>query len=379
VGVKLVATGMTKPNYVVSPSDMSGRLFVLEQAGRIRVIRNGVLLAKPYMDLSRQIVSTGLEQGILGLAFAPDFATSGRLFVSFAGRNGTTQLARFIVNPNADSVPLTSQRSVLTVIRPGPEHTIHYAGCLQFGPDKMLYMSSGDGGPAWDASRTAQDRTVLRGKMLRIDVLGVGNSPAGAPAYRIPAGNPYTTAAAQKAHWRPEIWQLGLRNPWRFSFDRATGGMYIGDVGQDRYEEIDFAPAGKGGQNFGWSKWEGDHVSRVDLPVPSRAGFTFPVAEEPHPELLLPGASMEAMIGGYVYRGATSPKLRGIYFFADWVYGDIWGMRGTPSAALAPPSLETTILAHTTHSRSSWGQDRSGEMLYLVDNAEGSVYRLMQR
>ena len=375
VGLKLVATGLAKPNYVVSPSDMNGRLFVLEQAGRIRVIKNGVLLAKPYMDLSRQMQSSRIEQGILGLAFAPDFATSGRLFISFSGLNGTTQLVRFVVDPNADSVPLSSERSVLTVQRQGLNHTIHYAGCLQFGPDKMLYMSSGDGGPANDASGTAQNPTVLRGKVLRIDVLGVGNSPAGAPAYRIPADNPFVG----RAGWRPEIWQLGLRNPWRFSFDRLTGDMYIGEVGQDKWEEVDFALKGKGGQNFGWSRWEGRYLFRPTGPAYSSVGYTFPVAAMPHPELGLGGASMEAIIGGYVYRGATSPRLRGIYYFADWVNGDIWGMRGTPSGATKPPSLETTILAHTPHSWSSWGSARNGEMLYVVDNAEGSVFRLMQR
>jgi glucose/arabinose dehydrogenase len=368
IGLKLVTKGLAKPNWVTSPPDMSGRLFVLEQAGKVRVIKNGVLLAKAYLDLSGQVRSTLVEQGMLGLAFAPDFSKSGRFFISFTGRDGNTHLVRFIVNPNADSVPPTSERDVLIIQRSGPNHTVHYGGCLQFGPDRMLYMSSGDSGPAYDASGNAQNPGVLTGKMLRLDVLAVGASPSGRPAYRIPAGNPFP----KRAGWRPEIWQLGLRNPWRFSFDRLTGDMYVADVGQDRYEEIDVAPNGTKGQNFGWVRWEGDHPTFASH-VYSRVGYAFPVAEFPHPELNLPGPSMDAVIGGYMYRGATSPKLRAVYYFADWVHGDIWGLKRTASGYWATPLL------HTSHGWSSLGQDRSGEMLYLTDGVEGSVYRLMQR
>jgi glucose/arabinose dehydrogenase len=352
-----VAGGFSKPLYAASAGDGSGRVFVVEKTGRIRVIKRGKLLAAAYLDLSK-LVSGGSEQGLLGLAFAPGFATNGRFYVNYTDRAGNTVVARYAATPSADVAKATSGRTVLTVKQP---YANHNGGCLQFGPDGMLYVGMGDGGSGGDPGNRAQNKTVLLGKMLRIDAEGAAK--AGLAGYRIPANNPYYYRTAIRLGWRSEIWQLGLRNPWRFSFDRATGDMYIGDVGQDAWEEVDFTPKAKGGQNFGWHVWEGNHPYPVGA-KPSRVGFTFPVAEVAHPDA-------EALIGGYVYRGTARPAWQGTYFYADEVVGGkLWAMKRDPGGV-----WRTSLIQTTGHTISSFGQDQNGE-LYVTDLADGGLYRI---
>ena len=357
VALVKVAGGFSQPLYAASAGDGSGRVFVVEKTGRIRVIKRGKLLTAPYLDLSR-LVSAGTEQGLLGLAFAPGFSGNGRFYVDYTDRNGNTVVARYSAVPNADVAKATSGRTVLTVKQP---YANHNGGCLQFGPDGMLYIGMGDGGSGGDPGNRAQSRTTMLGKMLRIDAEGAAK--AGLAGYRIPANNPYDYRTAIRLGWRPEIWQLGLRNPWRFSFDRATGDQYTGDVGQDAWEEVDFTAKAKGGQNFGWHLWEGNHPYPAGA-KPSRVGFTFPVVEVAHPDA-------EALIGGYVYRGTARPAWQGTYFYADEVVGGkLWGLRRDTSGV-----WRTSLLASTGHAISSFGQDQNGE-LYLTDLADGTLYRM---
>ena len=338
--------GFTNPLYLMNAGDGSGRVFVVEQQGTVRVIRDGTVARAPYLDLS-SLVSSGGERGLLGLAFAPGFASNGRIYVNYTDTNGDTRIARYTTKDPASDVPTWgAPQTILHIPQPYPNHN---GGCLQFGPDGLLYIGMGDGGAAGDPGNRAQDPSVLLGKMLRLDV---ESSAAAGKAYAIPAGQPV------RRGWAPEVWMIGLRNPWRFSFDTAGGTLWIGDVGQDAWEEIDRAPAASGGQNWGWNVWEGDRPYPPGS-SPSRSGFTFPVFAYSHP-------SGESVTGGYVYRGSKYPALVGTYLFADYIKGWVAGIRtiapdGTP---LRTPQERT--LLQTSGQLSSFGVDEAGE-LYIVD------------
>jgi len=354
VGLERVATGLGPLTYLTAALGDTSRLFLVEQSGRIRIVENGVLLATPFLDI-HSLVSTGGEQGLLGMAFYPDYATSGRFIVSYtspAGSQpgGTSVLARYTVSADPDVANTSPDRVLLTVDQP---YSNHNGGMITFGPDGFLYFGLGDGGSGGDPNGTGQDRTDLLGSMLRLDVSGAGG-------YTIPATNPYATSGTF-AH---ELWNYGLRNPWRFSFDRASGDLYIGDVGQDRVEEVDVAPASSGGgENYGWNQVEGNkcYTSGCNLSL-----YVAPVSTYTH-------ADGCAVIGGYVYRGSAIPALAGTYFYTDECGGWMRSFKWAGGAATQPLSWP----ALSTSGPQSFGQDARGE-LYVVTGG-GEAFRIVPR
>jgi glucose/arabinose dehydrogenase len=317
VTASLVSTAFVDPVLVRSANDGTSRLFVVEQAGRIRSIL-GRGAPRTYLDL-RSIVNSGGERGMLGLAFAPDFAKSRLLWVTYTRGDGALVLARFSApSATAASATASSRRTILVV--PHPSFGNHNGGDIAFGRDGYLYLGTGDGGSAGDPSNHAQSLHSLSGKMLRIDVRCTGH------VYCSPSTNPY----ARSATARHEIWLTGLRNPWRWSFD-TNGTQWIGDVGQNKYEEIDaIAASSAAGRNLGWSCLEGRHTYRASR-CNSRITYTKPVLELCHPDLVpsCPASRAgEAIIGGYVYRGPTYPGALGTYVFGDYVTGRVWPYRG---------------------------------------------------
>ncbi len=305
LGLTLFASGLDQPVDIANAGD--DRLFVVERPGTIRIVQSdGTVLATPFLDIAAEVGTSGLEQGLLGLAFHPDYAANGYFYVNYTDNNGDTNIARFSVDPgDPDLADPLSEQTVLTITQPFENHN---GGDLNFGPDGFLYIGMGDGGDGGDPDDRAQDLNDLLGKMLRIDVTGV-------TTYTIPASNPYTQTAGLD-----EIWDLGLRNPWRFSFDRLTGDMYIGDVGQIAWEEVDLEPAGSmGGVNYGWRCYEGNHEFNLTGCGPI-GDYTFPIHEYDHT------AGDRAIAGGFVYRGAQFPDLAGHYVFADYISGNFWDL-----------------------------------------------------
>lgn len=340
-----VAGGFSQPTAITHAGDSSGRLFVLEQGGAIRIVRNGAVSPTPFLNISSLVTPTGGEQGLLGLAFPPGFAARGTFYVNYTNRTGigNTAIARFAVGSDPDRADPASRQELLTITQ--PPFTNHKGGQLAFGPDNLLYIGTGDGGSGGDPFGNGQNLGTLLGKLLRIDVLS-GTAP-----YAIPAGNPFNS----------EIWAYGLRNPFRFSFDRLTGDLFMGDVGQDLVEEIDFQPAGSGaGANYGWNVMEGSRC--FASPACSSAGLTLPVAEYLH------GQGDCSVIGGFVYRG-SNPALQGIYIYGDLCSGRIWGLRRNGTA------WENRLLIDTELTISTFGEDDSGE-LYVADYATGDIYRI---
>jgi glucose/arabinose dehydrogenase len=352
VDLALVAEGLDSPLFAGHAGDGSGRLFVLEQAGRVRVVRDGRLVPEPFLDIAARI-SAGGERGLLGIAFAPSFATDGRFFVDYTDRDGNTVVSEFRApDPAADRADPGSERVLLRIDQPFANHN---GGALATGPDGLLWVATGDGGSGGDPLGNGQRLDTLLGKLLRIDPRPV----AGAP-YGVPSDNPFVGRAGARA----EIWAYGLRNPWRFSFDRASGDLWIGDVGQSAIEEVDRWPAGSpGGPNFGWNTMEAsacfDPAEGCD-----RAGLVLPVAEYGHDR----GCSIT---GGYVYRGMSVPGLAGTYLHADYCAGTIWGLE----AAAGKPAPR--VLLDSGLSVASFGEDESGE-LYVVDLAGGRLFRIVE-
>ena len=347
---QVVASGLDHPILITHAGDGSQRLFVVEQRGVIRIIQNGSLLPTPFLNITDRVLYGG-ERGLLSVAFPPDYNTSQIFYVNYTRQpDGATVVARFTASGNVAN-PVSEQR-LLTISQP---YANHNGGLMLFGPnDGYLYIGAGDGGSAGDPLDKAQDLNSLLGKMLRINV-----SSAVFP-YTIPPDNPYATSGG-----KPEIWSLGLRNPWRFSFDRQTGDLYIGDVGQGLWEEIDFESADSpGGVNYGWRCREGAHDYNFTGNC-ANLTFTDPIAEYSHSE----GRSVT---GGYVYRGSLYPALTGRYFYADYVNGKIWSLYQTGSNPVtwSPPELELS----TGFSISSFGEDEAGE-LYVVNYA-GSIHHL---
>ena len=298
-----VASGIPAPTVIQSANDGSGRLFLVQQNGLIRILRGGAVGAQPFLDIRNKTRGEG-ERGLLGLAFPPGFAQKQRCYVNYTDLNGDTIIAQYRVSSSADAADPASEVVLLKIDQPFSNHN---GGQLRFGPDGYLYIGMGDGGSAGDPRSNGQNRGALLGKMLRIDV---ETEPG---RVRVPSDNPFVNVSGA----RPEIWALGLRNPWRFSFDRATGDLWIADVGQDTYEEVNFQPASsRGGENYGWNFMEGAHCYRSGCGMD---GLALPVAEYSHAE----GCSVT---GGFVYRGRSFPGLRGIYIYADFCSGFIWGV-----------------------------------------------------
>jgi glucose/arabinose dehydrogenase len=353
LSVEPVQSGFERPVYLTQPDDGTDRSFVVEQSGRIRVIANGRLLESPFLDITSLVLSTGGEQGLLSMAFHPSYKSNGIFFVDYTRQpDGATVVARYRVSGDPNVADPNSASTILTIAQPQANHN---GGLVQFGPDGYLYIGAGDGGGQGDqhgATGNGQNLDVLLGKLLRIDV---SREP-----YAIPSSNPF----ANKPGARPEIWAWGLRNPWRFSFDRATGDLYIADVGQDTYEEVDFQPASSsGGENYGWRLMEGKHCFESRLAC-LRPGLTLPILEYSHQS----GCSIT---GGYVYRGSKYPWLSGLYFFADYCTGITWSAERSASGA-----WEMTQRMKVDLQVSSFGQDRAGE-LYLLGHNDGTIYRLV--
>jgi len=346
--LRKIVSGLDEPVDLKHAGDGSGRLFVIEQPGRIRIVENGELLPDPFLDIEPLVNSRGNEQGLLGLAFYPDYAANGLFFVNYTDVNGDTVVARYAVSADDPSrADPASAKIILQVDQPFPNHN---GGDLVFGPDGYLYIGLGDGGSGGDPQGNGQNLNALLGKMLRIDV------NHGDP-YAIPPDNPF----AGRADARPEIWAYGLRNPWRYSFDRATGDLYIADVGQNAYEEVDFQPAdSRGGENYGWDKYEGFHAYDGG----ATDGLTMPVAEYAH---AVGGCSVT---GGYVYRGPSLPALNGVYLYGDYCSGQVWALYRTASG------WENPVLFNAFFTISSFGEDEVGE-LYLLDHGGGAVYQLV--
>ena len=352
IALKVVATGLSAPLGIVSSADGTGRLFIVEQTGQILVLKNGAVLATPFLDISSQI-SEGGEQGLLGLAFHPQYACSGRFFVDYTDRDGNTVVAEYHVSAtDPDRADPQPTAHILHVAQPFPNHN---GGEVLFGPDGMLYIGLGDGGSEGDPMGNGQRTDTLLGKLLRIDV----DHPSGGRAYGIPAGNPF----ADGTKGRPEIEAYGLRNPWRFSFDRLTGDLWIGDVGQDRWEEVDEVIGGNAaGLNFGWKVMEADHCYPGD--TCDQTGLTLPVAEYDH------NTGDCAVIGGYVYRGSAIPGMGGRYLFGDECSGRIRVLTPGPDAA------NTSILLSTNLQLTSFGQDDQGE-LYVAAGTAGEILEIV--
>jgi glucose/arabinose dehydrogenase len=355
ISLRTIASGFSSPVLVTNAGDGSKRLFVVEQGGRIKIItQGGSVRATPFLDIHKGI-SSGGERGLLGLAFHPNFKSNHKLYVNFTNRSGDTAINEYRVTTNANRVSTTTARRILTIDQP---YANHNGGNLAFGPDGYLYIGMGDGGSAGDPGNRAQNVNSLLGKMLRINV----NGTSGSRQYRIPSTNPYVGRTG-----RDEIWARGLRNPWRWSFDRATGNLWIGDVGQGRYEEVDRSLKGSRGAgwgvNYGWHVMEGRHCY-----IPSSgcntSGKTLPVVEYTH-------AYGCSVTGGFVYRGSFYPMLRGGYFFGDFCSGRIW----TISAGARSPASRTFLYRSPNITISSFGESESRE-LYVVDYG-GRVLRVV--
>ena len=370
------ASGLSLPvAFVQDPTDRTVQ-FVVQQGGRIRVIRNGAVLATDFLTLTSSIAFGG-EQGLLGLAFAPDYAASGRFFVNFTNPAGHTVVARFHRSGDPAVADASSRFDLHWNGASGPAFIAqpfanHNGGNLMFGPDGMLYIGMGDGGSGNDPGNRAQTPSELLGKMLRIDVSVPDGDPIG---YQVPPDNPFVSGGP--AGTRPEIWSFGLRNPWRYSFDDpargGTGALVIGDVGQNAWEEIDYEPANRGGRNYGWRVREGAH-DNITSPPPAFTPLTEPIHEYDH-------STGNSVTGGIVYRGhRLGPQYKGRYFFADFVRGRVWSI-----ALSIDPMGEahaSNLIEHTAElgggslgNISSFGLDADGE-LYMASYSTGKIWKV---
>jgi len=362
--------GLNNPLYLTHAGDGSGRIFVVEQGGLVRVIVGGVMQSRSFLDLRAKTTGGG-ERGLLGLAFSPKFETDGRVYVNYTDNNGNTVVERYTSSTPSSSAPTWSApKRILSITQP---YANHNGGCLQFGPDGYLYIGMGDGGSGGDPGNRAQNRKVLLGKMLRINP---SKSGATKP-YLIPPTNP--SKLTKKASQRPrsEVWALGLRNPWRFSFDASTGTLWLADVGQNAFEEVNYVSRSKaatrmnnGGLNFGWRKYEGLHYypSLAVVPKSKRSvKYVWPTINYSHP-------TAESITGGYVYRGRDYPAMVGTYVFADFSRGWVAGIRLRAPNGTKLATREARTLMQTPYLVSSFGVDERNE-LYLVD-LNGAIFQV---
>jgi glucose/arabinose dehydrogenase len=342
-----VASGLSNPLYLTAPAG-DDRLFVVEQPGRVRIIRGGVVLAQPVLDITAKVSQSGGERGLLSIAFHPSYATNGYIYASFTDRAGDTSIERYTVsatNPYAAD-PATAQL-VLAVAQP---YANHNGGLVLFGPDGMFYVGLGDGGSGGDPHNYGQSTATLLGKLLRLDV-------DGATPYAIPPGNPFIGQAGARA----EIWALGLRNPWRFAFDRVAGLLYVADVGQCRWEEIHGVAGYRGGVNYGWRVLEGSEC--YGAATCNSQGLERPLVEYSHDD----GCSIT---GGAVYRGSRMPGIVGHYFYSDYCTGFLRSFRYVNGQAVDRRTWSVGALGSVL----SFGEDSAGELYVL--SANGRVYRL---
>jgi len=352
VRLKEVARGLDAPLFLTSPPGDPARAFVVEQGGRIRIIRNDALLPTPFLDISSRIASGG-ERGLLGLAFHPQYATNGRFVVYYTNTAGDIRIASYKVSANPEVADPASEQLLLAV--PHPSFSNHNGGMVTFGPDGRLYAGIGDGGSGGDPNGNGQNRNTLLAKLVRLDVNAAGQAS-------VPSDNPFVGQSGM----RPEIWSYGLRNPWRFSFDRLTGDLYIGDVGQNAREEIDVSrgPSNMGrGLDFGWNIMEGTSCFSPSSGC-NRTGLTLPVLDYGHGD----GCSVT---GGYVYRGSLLPALRGMYFYGDYCSG--WVRSFVLSGGQVAQRLDWAAL-RPGGQITSFGEDAAGELYIIV--ASGSVFRI---
>lgn len=353
VALTLHAEGFVQPVQITHAGDGSDRMFVIERRGLVHEIRDGAPAAGPYLDLRAIVRSVGGEQGLLSIAFPPDFSALRYFYVVYTDQSGALVLARVPLLADSDVPDSGALETLLTVPQPFANHN---GGNAVFGPDGMLYLSVGDGGSANDPLGHGQNIGTLLGTLLRIDVEAV--VAEGGETYVVPDDNPLRGVDGA----REEIWAYGLRNPWRFSFDRLTGDLYIADVGQNAYEEINFQPASSaGGENYGWSVMEGAHCFRTASC--DTAGLVPPVTEYPH------AGGDCSVTGGSVYRGDEHPSLFGLYLYGDFCSGRIRGLRRSGDA------WESIVLMEGGPPISAFGEDERGE-LYLADYSAGVVYRV---
>jgi len=354
IAARRILAGLEQPVHLAAPRLDPTRLYVVEQAGRVRVVREGTLLPDPFVDITPKVL-LGDERGLLSITFHPDFERNGRFFLYYTDRSGALVIARYEAGADPDVADPASERVLLTIPHPRGNHN---GGQTAFGPDGFLYVGTGDGGGGGDPDGNGQHRGTLLGKLLRLDV--DVDEP---PYHRIPASNPFVGQAGA----RGEIWAWGLRNPWRFAFDRGTGDLYVADVGQQLYEEVNVQPAGStGGENYGWNVMEGKHCYQ---PGCSTAGLVQPVLEYGHD----PACSIT---GGFVYRGCRMPDLRGTYFYGDLCAAFIRTFRGRDATERRDVTAELSPGGAVTIDQIvSFGEDARGE-LYVVDYG-GEVFQIV--
>jgi glucose/arabinose dehydrogenase len=346
---QVVVNGLNRPLGMAAPADDSGRIYILEQAGMIRILQDGQLLEQPFLNLQNQVGTNANEQGLLGIALDPNYINNRFFYLNYSDLSGNTVISRFQANEDLQSADVESEQILLQVKQP---YANHNGGSLAFGPDGFLYLGLGDGGSGGDPEQRAQNPDTLLGKLLRISV-------SEQDGYAIPADNPFAQGGG-----RMEVWALGLRNPWRFSFDRQTGDLWIADVGQGEWEEIDFLPASSSpGANFGWDYREGSHP--FERQPAQGVVLIDPVFEYGHDQ----GCSVT---GGMVYHGKALPEWHGVYVFGDYCTGRVWGL--IPDGAGV---WQSRVLFESGVNISSFGEDAQGE-LYIIAHT-GSVLRLEPR
>ncbi len=338
------SSGFNQPLQITNAGDGTNRLFVVEKAGIVKIISNGSILAKPFLNMTELVNAKGSEQGLLGIAFPPDFLKKRHFFISYTNKAGVgnTVIARYPLTTDSNIADANANTTVLNIPQPFINHN---GGQIVFGPDGFLYIGTGDGGGSGDPSNNSQNPKSLLGKILRIDV-EYGISP-----YTLPRSNPF----------KNEVWAYGLRNPWRFSFDRLTHEIYIADVGQNLIEEVNVQPAGAARVNYGWNIMEGSSCFKYKNC--DRKGLTLPVSEYNHTD------GDCSITGGYVYRGKQFKTLQGIYIYGDYCSGKIRGLRKNGSR------WESKVLLDTSYQISSFGEDEAGN-IYFTDFASGDIYKI---
>jgi glucose/arabinose dehydrogenase len=360
--LQLITNGVPLPVSITHADDGSGRLYFVEQAGTIRIMQNQLLRATPFLDIHTLISCCG-ERGLLGLAFPPGYASKSHFYVYYTNTNGDIVIARYNTSADRNLADPASGMVVLTIAH--PTFANHNGGQLAFGPDGFLYAGVGDGGSGGDPNNHGQSLNTLLAKILRLNVEGSGcvQNPPKAQNYCIPPNNPFVGVNGAQ----PEIWALGLRNPWRFSFDRQTGDLYIGDVGQALVEEIDFQATGSpGGQNYGWNILEGNQCYSPPSGCVAPPGYVAPITTYNHGTNNVNGC---AIMGGDVYRGPDIFRdMHGVYFYADYCLGKIYGLKNNGG-------WQSQLLKTAPFSISTFGEDENG-FIYVADYAGGAIYQL---